>query len=245
MDLNNLPEKTKLRWELLKQDGKFNEEAALVSCTPVAEQVSMGKCIESVLKNALQLPTITELIKYQGEEYTKALIIGSLNLLSRLAVKMNTLTDEETKLMLVDMIVEKYPNWKFIEIRNVMKMAMMNEFGIIYDRIDPSVVFEWFGKYELIRLRRIEDDRLREKIRMEKEPIHKEVAGKLSGMFKANMPPRPIETKKYIQPIDFIKDPANQLIIEQWQDEYNYVPKTVTIDDYLLSKAITLMSKVK
>jgi len=244
------------RWDVLKREGRFTELAAKVSCTPLIEQAKLGKDLESVLENKMRLPTIKEMIKYQGEDYTKIAITGYLNRLSSIGVVRNTLNDEENISNLVDQLIEKYPLWKLVEIRNVIKMAIQGEFGNVYDRVDPPTVFEWFNKYEFIRIGKIESIRLIEKSRYDSESMSKEMAGKLAKAFDAVIPLSSKEptykTKQYTNPQDFLDDSENSLIVDFWSDYYDelkkdpnhrFQPQIRTKHDYQIDQAIILIRK--
>lgn len=244
------------RWEILKSEGRFSELAAAITCKTLKEQASVGKDLEAVMHNQLALPNIKEMVKYQGEDFTQIAITGYLNRLSSIGVVRNTLNDEENMADLVDQIIEKYPMWKLVEIRNVIKMAIQGEFGSIYDRIDSPTVFEWFNKYEASRVAKIEDLRLKEKSRHDCEQMTKEMAGKLAKAFEAVIPAadkKPTHlTKQYKNPQSFLDDPENAMIVNFWSDYYDELKKTPghrfqpqirTKHDYQIDQAITLIRK--
>lgn len=244
------------RWEVLKQKGQFTELAANITCKTLKDQATIGKDLDSVLSNKMELPNIREMVKYQGEDFTKIAVIGYLNTLSSIGVVRNTLNDEQNIGELADQIIEKYPMWKLVEIKNVLKMAIQGEFGSIYDRIDSPTVFEWFNKYEHLRLAKIETLRLKEKSRYDCEQMNPEVAGKLAKAFESVVPAadkKPTHlTKKYTNPQAFLDDPENSMIIDFWSDYYDELKKDNSYrfanhirskHDYQIEQALILIRK--
>ncbi len=240
---HKLPESIQKRWAELKEKGEFNEATAFLVMLPLNQQYNLGKSLEMVWENRLQLPCIHDEIKYIGEASAVMKIMDLLNGLNRLAVGKNSLSDEAGLKELAEMIVDDMAlrKWKLTEFKVITTMAIRGEFGTIYDRVDSSVVYEWIRKYEVDRHRKIQAER--DKVQSQHNgPIHPEVAGKLAAKFKEFAKPEPERTtqKRYDNAREFIE--ANPLIVEQWSADYDErinsgLPTKMTKQDYIVFKA--------
>lgn len=240
---HNLPESVQKRWQELQAKGEFNEATAFAVMLPLNQQYNLGKSLEMVWDNRMQLPCIQDEIKYLGESSAVMKVMDLLNGLNRLAVGKNSLSDEGGIKELAEMIVEDMAlrKWKLTEFKVITTMAIRGEFGTIYDRVDASVVYEWIRKYEVDRHRKIQAEREKEQSQ-HNGPIHPEVAGKLAGMFKQFAKPEPERTtqKRYGTVKDFIE--ANPLIVQQWETDYDDriksgMPTKMDKRDYIAFKA--------
>lgn len=239
---HNLPEGIREKWQELQAKGEFSEATAFAVMLPLNQQYNLGKSLEMVWDNRLQLPSIQDEIKYLGESSAVIKIMDLLNGLNRLAVGKNTLDDVGLK-ELAEMIVEDMAlrRWKLTEFKVITTMAIRGEFGTIYDRVDASVVYEWIRKYEVDRHRKIQAERDKEQSQ-HNGPIHPEVAGKMAAMFKQFAKPEPERTtqKRYDNVKDFLE--ANPLIVQQWKTDFDDriasgMPLQMTKQDYIVFKA--------
>lgn len=238
-----LPEPVKKRWMELQEKGEFSEATAFAVMLPLNQQYNMGKSLDMIWENRMQLPSVRDEIKYMGGASAVMKVMDLLNGLNRLAVGKNSLADEAGIKELAELIVDdmELRRWKLIEFKNIATMAIRGEFGTIYDRIDANTVYEWIRKYELDRYRKIETEREKEQSQ-HNGPIHPEVAGKMAEIFKKFAKPEPERTtqKRYDNAQTFIE--SNPLIIEQWQTDYRAareagLPTKMSEQDYIVFKA--------
>ena len=247
---HNLPEGIRERWQELQAKGEFSEATAFAVMLPLNQQYNLGKSLEMVWENRLQLPCIQDEIKYLGESSAVMKIMDLLNGLNRLAVGKNTLDDVGIK-ELAEMIVEDMAlrKWKLTEFKVITTMAIRGEFGTIYDRVDASVVYEWIRKYEVDRHRKIQHEREKEQSQ-HNGPIHPEVAGKLAAMFKQFAKPEPEKTtqKRYNDVQEFMRE--NPLIVQQYELDYDHmfnngVKMNTDKHGYVTSRCISLLNSIK
>lgn len=239
----SLPDAVLKRWEELNTAGEFNQDTVFAVMLPLNQQYNLGKSLDMVWDNRMQLPSIQDEIKYLGEASAVMKIMDFLNGLNRLAVGKNSLADENGLKELAEMIVEdlELRKWKITEFKLIATMAIRGEFGPIYDRVDASVVYDWIRKYEVDRHRKIQHERDKERSK-HNGPINPEVAGKLAGMFKQMAKPEPERKtqKRYDNVKEFIE--ANPLIVQQWETDYDERIKSgmetkMTKQDYITFKA--------
>lgn len=242
---NNAPTLQK-RWEVLKQENRFSQVAADLSCVPMNVQCKIGNNLEAILDNQTKLSSVGELIKYQEETYLRAILISFFNRLSSLAVGNNSLNNDSNIDELVSMILNdpEYKSWKIVEFNLIIDMAIKGKFEKIY-RIDANVVFDWINEYSRISATAIRTRRDKEHNNMKAGlKIHPDIASMCLNVLKPMVPPSPVRKEVNINPHDFINDPSKQSIIDGWKLEYTQSGRTIPLLDYLYSRAITLLNQM-
>ncbi len=211
------------RWLQLKSENRFDLEVAKAVSTSLKEQCALAKNMDECWSNAKLLPSIQAEKKYSGDDTAILKMIRLLNPINMIAAGNNALANESGLKYAAEMIVndESLKHWKLVEFSNMVHMAIKGEFGVIYNRVDIGVVYEWIGKYDKIRMEKIHIER--EKARVEEEKniqnIHPDVAKKIAESFAKCA--KPVATKKrYTNPEELLADPDNVIMVQQFEYEY-------------------------
>lgn len=243
--LSKVDSHTREKWLKLQEAGQFSLNAAEGVLRHISEQIGLGKNLDMIWDNSRLLPSLADELKYQNEGTALIKLIYAFNPIQSLAVGKNAFIDKEVftdflKTMILD--DEELKKWKFADFRAMTVMAIKQEFGKIYDRVDSSVVFEWINAYRDRRQEKIYYERRKEQSQYN-APIHPEVAGKLAEIFKKYAKPEPesLITKKYSSAQDFMNDQSNAHMIEFWKGEYDErvkagIPTRMTKEDYVIFK---------
>lgn len=107
---------------------------ALRSCKTELE------CIDS------KTPQISTIKKSFGEDFIQAYIeswIVNLRMFFNVGRAMTDAQTFETAMM----IVEEYPYLNIADINLIFKNAKLGKYGKLYDRLDGSIILEWFERY--------------------------------------------------------------------------------------------------
>lgn len=234
-------------WADLVQEGKFSENAALISCTPLEVQNQLGGTIEKTWENRLKLPNIREMVKFQGLEFTRTIVLTYLNKLNTLSVGKNALNNEEGVSEVADEIIKDFPDLKVVEIRNIVMNAMKGKYGEIYDRIDINVIYKWINAYMADRFAHIDREREREKKRIETEKWSQENAARFAAMQIKTLPPdEPVKAKQTdeVTAAQFINNPDNKITVDYMISVYSSMePKTMSMDDFLIIEISKMIKK--
>jgi hypothetical protein len=106
-------------------------------------------------------PSLARMVKEIGFDVVSAWIeMWLINMRESINIgkKMTDSQCQETAML----ILEEYPLIKIADIHLIFRMAKTNQFGIIYDRLDCTVVLNWFKTYFEQRLIAAENQSIRE-----------------------------------------------------------------------------------
>lgn len=234
MELETINDRNK-RWELLKQDGKFNQEIADRVTIRLSDKIKIsGKTIESLYRSLPILPTISQEIKYNGEKLTKLNLKTVLEPILSLCTGKNAFEkNKQAYDHLCDMILEdeEYASFRLPEFGIMIDMAIRGKFGIIYDRVDSAVVFQWLQEYSKRSYEHIKQERQKEydKQKREESKMSKENASILANMFKEVNEKRGIyvhdpESKDYKSIGELMS--ANPIVGEYYKNQYELLSKS-------------------
>lgn len=154
----------------------------------------------------LQTPSIALARRTYGDQPIMEMLvqmISNVNDFFNVSRPMNAVQIMET----AKLISKVYYFLKFEEIKFVFENAKTGTWGKIYERLDGSVILEWFEKYDLQRTHAVEMERVSQNKQINRDPVvvdYAEVKKRL-----AEIP------EKKMKPVNHVR---NTHSLEQWFD---------------------------
>lgn len=136
-----------------------------------------------------------------------------------------TMSDTQVA-MTIDMILEDYSTYKPDYFILCFKRARKGQYGIAFDRIDGQIIFEWLAKFDAEYTAEIEQERLLEHKRMQRD-----IYLTPQEIEKNNPVPMPDYIKEdyvkaIIKPVVVSEKPAlttEQLIVKGFRDDFDRI----------------------
>jgi hypothetical protein len=91
-------------------------------------------------------PALSELKKNKGEQIAIGVLVSLMDECQQYFNLQQPMKPQQLMLT-AELIIEKYYYLRVEELRICFRMAMMGEFGTVYNRIDGQIFFEWILKF--------------------------------------------------------------------------------------------------
>ena len=115
----------------------------------IANLSSSANNTEVTLQSILTLktsPALSELKKNKGEQIAIGVLVSLMDECQQYFNLQQPMKPQQLMLT-AELIIEKYYYLRVEELRICFRMAMMGEFGTVYNRIDGQIFFEWILKF--------------------------------------------------------------------------------------------------
>lgn len=134
-------------WVELYQNKKFEMEKAVLSMEAVKEDFLSNDDYKSI-SDVFNKPsaTLATIKKYQGENSMKSVLV----VLLKMTVDFFNLGKGMNDKQLVSTAGLIYSEYFFLTIGDIkvcLRNAMLGKYGQLYDRIDGSIILDWFNRY--------------------------------------------------------------------------------------------------
>lgn len=242
---------TQEKWNTLQATNKFEVEKAQSSL--LALPVNLHRIRPAKIEQAMSsvFPTLATVRKYHDEGVALGSICEIIAEASALVSVGKGIQTHQIR-FLASEILREYYFLTIAEIRFCMEQGVRGEYGQIYDRLDASVVAEWFDKYtagrtlvgEEMDSRRLGEETARwrkeasenQKLKPMPESVKQSIENLANGFLVDG------EVKRGIKSGEFEPDP---IVIEMIKSEWDNGDKKYSFEQYKTMRIAQLKAQMK